>query len=190
MAVKRPWEMTPEWRQAAYALTSVATVCALCGLEARAYHAMPRNTDAPFDDLVAVCGYCRPHAMTRRVLPEQVVDGPAIWTRSEAQVNDPMRQRAPRNPLRPVSPERESFLALRARVLARDGGTCQYCGQHGDRIDKINAFQPWTEEANWVCACRGCFSAAIGQSAHDLATKRGMVLDARGLHQDRDRVRR
>lgn len=181
MAVSRPWETSAEWRQAAYAVTSVATECAMCGLGATAFHAMPKNTDAPFDDLVAVCGYCRPHAMTRRVLPEKVVDGPAIWTRTDAQVNDPMRQRKQANPLRPVNERKQAFLDLRDRILARDKEVCQYCFQHGNRVDKINAFKSFSDEENWVCACPRCSAASAGITAYTIRAKRAMIMEARGV---------
>jgi hypothetical protein len=180
MAVKRPWEIEKEWREAAFAVTSVAEACALCRLPATAYHAMPRNTDAPYDDLVPVCGYCRPHAMTRKHLPERVVDGEAFWVRSEAMVNDPLRRRD--NPLRPaVDARKQAFLDLRDRVLARDKRTCQYCGLAGNRLDKINNFRPFTDEPNWVCVCPRCAAAAAGLNGVTLREKRMRVVEARGI---------
>lgn len=183
MAIARPWEAQPEWRQVAFDVTSAATACAMCGLAATSYRAMPRNTDRPFDDLVAVCGYCSPQAGSYRVLPDHIV-GPLAthaWVRDEQAVNDPLRKKRPENPLRPVDERKRAFLDLREDILGRDNEVCQYCGQHGNRVDKINGFRPFADRENWVCVCVRCSAAAAGLSAPTLRQKRMMVLEARGV---------
>ena len=60
--------------------------------------------------------------------------------------------------MRPHRNNTAAFKKLRLAVLNRDGWTCVYCGQYGDRADHVipaSKGGPDTME-NLVTACAGC----------------------------------
>ena len=182
--IDRWWERDTAWRDAAYRLTTSSSRCALCGLPADHYHAMPRNTDRPFEDLVPVCGLCKPTAANYRVLPE---DGTLI-TVSPWQT---AMMKLPAAPLptprrvtglsRPETPERAAFMALRDEVLKRDRHICQYCDLHGNLVNRIDPFKPGTL-ANMVTCCRACLPhAKVARSFDSLTAKRCYIRAVRAI---------
>jgi hypothetical protein len=73
------WDRDPEWRDLAYACTSVQSRCVLCGVKARSLQAVPVNRSDPFGDLLAVCGQCKVAARRFPVIPEgKVVADPTV----------------------------------------------------------------------------------------------------------------
>lgn len=65
------WDRDPEWRDAAYACTSVATCCQLCGMVPRSFQAVPVDRSKPFGALLAVCAQCKVAARRYEVIPEE-----------------------------------------------------------------------------------------------------------------------
>lgn len=180
--IPRPWERDAAWRALQFELTSSATHCALCGQVDGHLHAMPRNTDHPYRDLLAVCGQCKPNAMTRRVLEEEDASfSLSPWAVAGGTM--------PPEPV-PLPPTRlghlttgddraDAFAALRALVLARDHFACAYCDVYAPLVDR--ALPGPLTPANAVAVCRACLRVARGTTFVSVAEKRAWVQDRRGL---------
>lgn len=177
---KRPWEDEKEWREIAWMVVQSAERCALCQIPGGPYHAMPVDTNRPHEGLMAVCGQCKPRAMQYRVIPLDAVE---VMLSPWQEVNRKLPVASPPVPRIPVlvDPQKQAFLDLRKRVIARDHGICQYCGLHGMLIDKVNRFKKFDIEHNWVCCCGECRPYAMRLSEDTVGDKRDMILHERGL---------
>lgn len=55
-------------------------------------------------------------------------------------------------------PNYHKYRKIRAKVIARDNGICQYCGEDGNEVDHIVSRKRGGDDSvdNLVCACRKC----------------------------------
>ena len=57
---------------------------------------------------------------------------------------------------------------VRAKVIARDNGICQYCGEEGDQVDHVVSRKRGGDDSldNLLCCCRAC---NLRKSSSDLS---------------------
>jgi hypothetical protein len=143
---------------------------------------MPRDTNRPNEELMAVCGQCVPAASQYRVIPAKITVSLSPWVETNRKTPITINETHDKNHRLPRSDKQyEGFMALRDRVLLRDARVCQYCGLTGQMIDKINRFKKFDVEENWVCCCKQCRDVALHLHAETRGQKRDMILERRGI---------
>lgn len=178
--IPRPWERDAKWRSLQFAFLATKSTCDLCGLPADHLHAMPRNTDRPYDDFVAVCGQCKPNAMTRRLLtPSDETFTLSPWAVANSQM-PPMPQALSNvhvGFLPSGDPRKDAFMRQRARILTRDDGRCRYCGLFAKLIDRVDKSKD--DDENFVAVCGTCHRFARTRSFPTFEEKRDWIMNSR-----------